>query len=167
MPDFWEDGMGFDKNSAADNAGDHDGDGYMNIEEYINDVALARVCNDYYNPVYPLPSDWPDYNPACCKSLTEVEKGVKPADRILALALSPNPFNSVMKIAASHQLLAVSKIKLEIYDINGKLVDKLITDSRQLKAGINWNAQNFSPGVYLVKVRVGSKTVTQRIVLQR
>jgi pectate lyase len=47
MPDFWETGMGLNPNDPSDNAGDHDSDEYMNIEEYINDLANARVCRDY------------------------------------------------------------------------------------------------------------------------
>jgi hypothetical protein len=43
MPDCWESAMGFNPNNAADNNGDHDNDGYTNIEEYINDVALCLI----------------------------------------------------------------------------------------------------------------------------
>ena len=69
MPDFWEKAMKLNPNDAADNAKDHDGDGYTNIEEYINDLALARQKQDYYNPVYPIPGDWPDHAPESCKQI--------------------------------------------------------------------------------------------------
>lgn len=36
MPDDWEREHGFDPSSAADNAFDADGDGYTNVEEYLN-----------------------------------------------------------------------------------------------------------------------------------
>ena len=36
MADVWEDMYGFDKNSASDNVKDKDGDGYTNLEEFIN-----------------------------------------------------------------------------------------------------------------------------------
>jgi hypothetical protein len=47
MPDAWEDAMLLDKAVAADNVQDKDGDGYLNIEEYINDLASARLCEDF------------------------------------------------------------------------------------------------------------------------
>jgi hypothetical protein len=36
MPDSWETARGLDPNSSADMLADQDGDGYLNIEEYIN-----------------------------------------------------------------------------------------------------------------------------------
>lgn len=39
MPDAWEEERGFNPSDASDNAGDADGDGYTNIEEYLNALA--------------------------------------------------------------------------------------------------------------------------------
>jgi len=39
MPDSWEDSHGLNKNDAGDASGDRDGDGYTNIEEYLNALA--------------------------------------------------------------------------------------------------------------------------------
>ena len=36
MPDEWETRHGLDANNAADNSSDKDGDGYTNVEEYLN-----------------------------------------------------------------------------------------------------------------------------------
>jgi hypothetical protein len=36
MPDSWEAAHGLDADDASDASGDRDGDGYANIEEYIN-----------------------------------------------------------------------------------------------------------------------------------
>ncbi len=36
MPDSWEDDMGLDKNDPADRNGDDSGNGYTNLEEYLN-----------------------------------------------------------------------------------------------------------------------------------
>jgi len=38
MPDDWEKQYGFDSNDPADRNGDADGDGYTNLEEYLNDT---------------------------------------------------------------------------------------------------------------------------------
>lgn len=40
MPDDWEAAMGLDPNNAEDAALDRDGDGYTNIEEYINSIVV-------------------------------------------------------------------------------------------------------------------------------
>jgi hypothetical protein len=36
MPDAWEVQYGFDPSNPSDSVGDVDGDGYTNIEEYLN-----------------------------------------------------------------------------------------------------------------------------------
>jgi hypothetical protein len=41
MPDCWETAYGLNPNDSTDSRGDKNGDGYTNIEEYINDVALT------------------------------------------------------------------------------------------------------------------------------
>jgi hypothetical protein len=40
MPDYWEEALCLDPNDPNDSAGDRDGDGYTNIEEYINWLPL-------------------------------------------------------------------------------------------------------------------------------
>jgi pectate lyase len=36
MPDVWEQAHGLDPHDASDASGDADGDGYTNIEEFLN-----------------------------------------------------------------------------------------------------------------------------------
>ena len=38
MPDVWETQQGFNPTNAADGALDADGDGYTNVEEYLNSI---------------------------------------------------------------------------------------------------------------------------------
>jgi predicted esterase len=42
MPDAWETTRGLNANDAGDGAKDRDGDGYTNLEEYLNDLAAGR-----------------------------------------------------------------------------------------------------------------------------
>ncbi|HET6162537.1 MAG TPA: pectate lyase, partial [Planctomycetota bacterium] len=39
MPDAWESAHGLDPKDAADAAKDRDGDGYSNVEEWLNELA--------------------------------------------------------------------------------------------------------------------------------
>jgi hypothetical protein len=84
---------------------------------------------------------------------------------MVSIAASPNPFRKLLNIAVSCQPSAVSKINLQIYNINGKLIKRLNADSRKLTAGITWNAFGNPPGLYLVKVKIGNNTYTKRIML--
>jgi len=66
----------------------------------------------------------------------------------------PNPFNPTTTI--SYQLPKSSFIKLTIYDINGRLVDKLVDEKKN--AGyysVEWNASNVSSGVYIYRIDAG------------
>jgi hypothetical protein len=38
MPDAWETAHGLDPKDASDGSKDRDGDGYTNVEEYLNDL---------------------------------------------------------------------------------------------------------------------------------
>jgi hypothetical protein len=164
MPDFWETAMGFNHNDALDNNGDHDGDGYTNIEEYINDLANARLCRDYYNPVYPIPSNWDDYDPPCCKSLA-VDKGESnlfmPGRN--SLILYPNPFNgqgnlSVALKQAGHD---TPQGILSIHDIQGR---KIRAHKANNKVVIN--NLSLAPGIYMVRWQADSNTIfNKRIVI--
>ncbi|MBL8025438.1 MAG: DNRLRE domain-containing protein, partial [Fibrobacteres bacterium] len=58
MPDFWEDAVGLNKNSASDATGDFNSDGYTNIEKYLNDLALARLGESYKYSADPIPAAW-------------------------------------------------------------------------------------------------------------
>jgi hypothetical protein len=44
MPDEWESERELDPNSASDAADDRDGDGYTNVEEYINCIITPEYC---------------------------------------------------------------------------------------------------------------------------
>ncbi len=43
MPDSWEIAHGLNPNDSSDAAGDRDGDGYTNLEEYLNTLGTGRV----------------------------------------------------------------------------------------------------------------------------
>jgi hypothetical protein len=79
------------------------------------------------------------------------------------LTVTPNPFNTKTKIAVSHQLSAVSKVQLSIFNISGKQLTKLTDDSRQMTAGIPWNASGYPAGIYIVRLLLGTRKVTKQL----
>ena len=86
-----------------------------------------------------------------------------PAEFILSAAY-PNPFNPVttLRFALPEDI----KVILEIYDINGRTISKLIDNN--MEAGyhsIIWNAENHSSGVYFIKMVAGEYVSTQRLIL--
>jgi pectate lyase len=159
MPDFWEDGMGLNKNDENDHSGDIDGDGYTNIEEYINDLANARLCLDYYNHIYPIPDTWDDYNPSCCKSLA-MEEGVGSVFKSnVSLSISPSPYyGGILTL----QLKGIAPVgKIQVVDINGREIAHF-----DAKAVMHWDGKSLSSGIYLVRYITDDKTrIQKRIVV--
>ncbi|MFI5144082.1 MAG: T9SS type A sorting domain-containing protein [Ignavibacteria bacterium] len=76
----------------------------------------------------------------------------------------PNPFNPVTRI--SFGIPKEANTKLVIYDITGREVSELI--NKELNAGnytINWNAANYSSGIYFYKLESGDFVRTKKMVV--
>ena len=86
------------------------------------------------------------------------------ADRFNLISAYPNPFNPSTKLAFS--IDTPSEIRLEIYDVSGKLVDNVTNGFYQSGLHvIEWNASEHSSGMYFVHLVKGSKRLTQKILL--
>ena len=76
----------------------------------------------------------------------------------------PNPFNPSLNI--EYTLNNASNVMISIYDINGRLIDSVL--SVYQSAGnhkINWNSNGVATGIYIVKLELGSNIYTQRVSL--
>ena len=76
----------------------------------------------------------------------------------------PNPFNPTTTL--SFALPVISNVILEVYDINGRLINELINSN--MDAGYHsviWNADNNASGVYFVKMVAGDFVNTQKLML--
>jgi hypothetical protein len=62
---------------------------------------------------------------------------------------------------------AGQNIEIQIFDIHGKLVQKLATCSLILASGITWYASGQPSGVYILRVNDGVRALSKRIVLQK
>ncbi len=76
----------------------------------------------------------------------------------------PNPFNASTVI--SYSLPYDAKVKLDIYDIAGRHIETLL-NSFQLaeRYQVNWNAVNYSSGVYFYKLQVDDFSESRKMFL--
>jgi hypothetical protein len=78
----------------------------------------------------------------------------------------PNPFNPVTYI--EFDISEHSYVNIIIYDIAGREIEKLV--NQKLAAGkykTEWNAENFSSGVYYCKLESGGFMETKKLVLAK
>ena len=76
----------------------------------------------------------------------------------------PNPFNPITTL--SFALPVKTNVILEVYDINGRIINELINTN--MDAGYHsviWNADNNASGVYFVKMVAGDFVNTQKLML--
>jgi uncharacterized protein (TIGR02145 family) len=76
----------------------------------------------------------------------------------------PNPFNPITVIG--YQLPVNSAISINIYNVHGQLVEKLVDE--QIDTGhheVVWNVKNNPNGLYIVKMSAGNYISTQKIML--
>jgi hypothetical protein len=95
------------------------------------------------------------YNVKLKSMLTSINNEVENITNFNLYQNYPNPFNPVTNI--KFDLKESSFVTLKIYDAAGKEVQTLLNS--RLIAGqhsYNWNAENFSSGVYFYKITAGS-----------
>ena len=76
----------------------------------------------------------------------------------------PNPFNPITNLSFSVPIK--SHVKIEIYDIQGRLVQEIFNDL--INPGIHnikWMANNYASGIYFVNMVSGDFSSTQKITL--
>jgi hypothetical protein len=78
----------------------------------------------------------------------------------------PNPFNASTNI--EYTLASASKVTLTVYDVQGRVVDKLVDSYQQ--AGfyrVNWNGDYLPSGVYFYKLNTGDLSEVKQMVLMK
>ena len=76
----------------------------------------------------------------------------------------PNPFNPVTTL--SFELIQTENVSLKIYDVQGKEVANLL--NANLSSGnheVQWNAKEYSSGIYIARLQAGSDISTQKLML--
>ena len=92
---------------------------------------------------------------------------VRPADN-MAINTYPNPF--IESANVTYTLKDVSSVKLEVFDISGKLMTTLFSGSENAGAyAFNFNAKSFSSlsGIYVVKMTLNGVVYSRQMVQMR
>lgn len=119
-------------------------------------VALATASNE--TPLIEVP-----VTVTVDSLVTGVTGGAPPAATALHPCV-PNPFNPATTIA--FDLSRRARVTLEVYDVSGAVMATLL--DRPLPAGrytATWNGAGAASGVYFCRLRAGSVTQTQKMVL--
>ncbi|RJP74932.1 MAG: T9SS C-terminal target domain-containing protein [Candidatus Zixiibacteriota bacterium] len=140
------------------------------------------VMNYYQNPTIPdipergipgydyLSMDiYPDGGQAILDSLVEVlqsddENELVSDPNSLLVRLHPNPFNPSTSLR--YDLSAPGRIRLQVYDISGRLVSTLVDGHKSAGSHeITFDASSLPSGIYFARLQAGDFTQTQKLVL--
>ena len=119
-------------------------------------VGVGSQYNDQYQLLVGYQSD--------ITTVVAVDDESTIADRFVLKPAYPNPFNPVTKLSFS--ISAPSEIRMEIYDVNGKLVE--LAANGLFQPGfhaIEWNAIELASGMYFVHLIKGTERLTQKVML--
>ena len=79
----------------------------------------------------------------------------------------PNPFSQ--STTFEFELLEITEVKLEVFDISGQLIGTLI-DNETMDSGIHtleFNAKRIPEGIYLYRISTEKEIITQRMILSK
>ena len=76
----------------------------------------------------------------------------------------PNPFNPQTRI--TYGLHKDSYVSINVYDMRGRLIDKLFSGNREKGYfDMIWDANNFTSGIYFIHFNIDNEINTQKIIL--
>jgi len=82
--------------------------------------------------------------------------------KAIDLNIHPNPFTQETTLA--YELESPEDVLIEAYDAQGRLVDEIVNRGYdQGEHQLRWNAQSLPDGIYIIKMMVGDKIYTSKI----
>ena len=136
MPDWWEEKHGFNRENADDRNDDVDGNGYTNLEEYIN-------SNDI---------------------LTGIQEESVPDSYGLELHNYPNPFNPDTHVF--YKIPFRAHVKMTLCNITGQELFELVDEIKGPgEYTTDLSGADMASGLYFVKMKAGDKIVTKKLSL--
>jgi hypothetical protein len=129
-----------------------------------------------------LPDGYPQYDPAADQVLlvrqhyayrfrydpesTQVEAAANPGISGIRIQANPNPFHGTVKIRFRISGSGYRNSgNCEIYDIKGTLINKSAVPGPESE--ITWDASHLPAGVYIIRAKTGSRTISKPIMLLR
>ena len=79
-------------------------------------------------------------------------------------SIYPNPFNPIVFI--SYSVPKITDVEITIFDITGKQIQTLIRNIHSSgKYNIHWDASTYSNGLYVIRMKCGALSKTQKVIL--
>lgn len=110
---------------------------------------------------------WSDWSAAWSFDLTsgvdDIDDSTLPTEYALYQSY-PNPFNASTKI--TYALPENAHVQVSIYNLTGQLIDTIVDEKQE--AGyhtVDWNASDYSTGIYFYKLNAGDHTIAKRMTL--
>ena len=81
------------------------------------------------------------------------------------ISIHPNPFNPTAKIIlnAALDVKGLDKADIMVFNVHGKLVQRLAATGCQLAAGLDWDASLLPSGIYMLQVKIGQYLLRGRV----
>ena len=84
----------------------------------------------------------------------------------ISLRFFPNPVRDNCTI--SYSLTESRNVKIEVFNVKGQLVETLVNGSQNIgDHKIDWNAEKYSSGIYLYKIRIGDSVQSKKVLVIR
>ena len=80
------------------------------------------------------------------------------------LAVMIDPFNPVMTVSFAIPKMGLASVK--VFDISGR--ELAVLSNQNYQPGyysVNWNASDYSSGVYFISLKTNGTTITQKVLL--
>ena len=136
---------------------------YTSTTRVFSDTIPIVFCSwhsTYYNPID---------KDIIFDELTDIKNDGISEPRFLTLSNYPNPFNSSTTI--SFTLPEAGDVRLAVYDIRGRLVNRLIDENMDVGTHtVNWDGtdsdgESISSGVYFYSLIQAEKAISNRMIL--
>jgi hypothetical protein len=72
-----------------------------------------------------------------------------------------------VKISWQYAVGSRQKVKIDIYNCQGNLVDRLPTANCLLPTEVIWDASGHPSGIYIARIQWGGKRMTRQLVLMK